>query len=149
MEDIVKIDRFQEIPRDGIFCDLMWADPIDNKTGEMKEFAKPNHLRGCSYFFGADSARYFLKKNKLLCILRAHEAQANGFKMHNWFGDKSFPAAITIFSAPNYCDFYNNKGAIMKIINNEIDIQQLVSEPHPYHLPEFKDAIHWSLPFLA
>lgn len=25
-----------------------------------------------------------------------------------------FPAVITIFSAPNYCDFYNNKGAVIK-----------------------------------
>jgi serine/threonine-protein phosphatase 2B catalytic subunit len=34
--------------------------------------------------------------------------------MHKWFGEDKFPAAITIFSAPNYCDFYNNKGAIIK-----------------------------------
>ena len=34
--------------------------------------------------------------------------------MHKWSGADKFPAVITIFSAPNYCDFYNNKGAVIK-----------------------------------
>ena len=33
--------------------------------------------------------------------------------MHRWPGS-DFPLVITIFSAPNYCDVYNNKGAIIK-----------------------------------
>jgi serine/threonine-protein phosphatase 2B catalytic subunit len=34
--------------------------------------------------------------------------------MHKWSGVDKFPSVITIFSAPNYCDFYNNKGAVIK-----------------------------------
>ncbi len=34
--------------------------------------------------------------------------------MYHWGGTKQFPTVITIFSAPNYCDFYNNKGAVIK-----------------------------------
>ncbi len=34
--------------------------------------------------------------------------------MHRWNGTSDFPVVITIFSAPNYCDVYNNKGAIIK-----------------------------------
>jgi hypothetical protein len=34
--------------------------------------------------------------------------------MYKWSSEK-FPAVITIFSAPNYCDFYNNKGAVIKL----------------------------------
>ena len=34
--------------------------------------------------------------------------------MHKWNGPTEFPVVITIFSAPNYCDVYNNKGAIIK-----------------------------------
>jgi hypothetical protein len=34
--------------------------------------------------------------------------------MYNWGSSKDFPTVITIFSAPNYCDFYNNKGAVIK-----------------------------------
>jgi diadenosine tetraphosphatase ApaH/serine/threonine PP2A family protein phosphatase len=73
------------------------------------------------FFFGleriieisADAATRFLEKNNLLTIIRAHEAQIEGFKMHKWSG-ADFPLVITIFSAPNYCDIYNNKGAVIK-----------------------------------
>ena len=34
--------------------------------------------------------------------------------MYKWKGKNEFPSVITIFSAPNYCDVYNNKGAVIK-----------------------------------
>ena len=34
--------------------------------------------------------------------------------MHTWNGNSEFPCVITIFSAPNYCDVYNNKAAVIK-----------------------------------
>lgn len=40
--------------------------------------------------------------------------------MYKWNGADKFPAVITIFSAPNYCDFYNNKGAVIKFEVNQI-----------------------------
>lgn len=92
----------------------MWADPVDNDTGKLESLTKSNDARGCSYYFGFELAKSFLHKNSLLSIIRAHEAQANGFKMYHWGGQKQFPTVITIFSAPNYCDFYNNKGAVIK-----------------------------------
>lgn len=33
LEDIKRIDRFKEPPRHGIFCDMLWADPVDNDDG--------------------------------------------------------------------------------------------------------------------
>ena len=92
----------------------MWADPVDNDTGKLDAIVKNNDVRGCSYFFGYELSKQFLQKNTLLSIIRAHQAQANGFKMYHWAGLKQFPTVITIFSAPNYCDFYNNKGAVIK-----------------------------------
>ncbi len=79
-------------------------------------------MRGCSYFFGLDATNRFLDKNHLLSIIRAHEAQIEGYKMHKWNGETDFPAVITIFSAPNYCDVYNNKGAFIKFENNTLNI---------------------------
>ena len=52
----------------------------------------------------------FLEKNKLLSIIRAHEAQDTGYKMYKKSRTTAFPALITIFSAPNYLDAYGNKG---------------------------------------
>jgi serine/threonine-protein phosphatase 2B catalytic subunit len=74
----------------------------------------PNDVRGCSFFFGYEAALEFLQKNHLLSIVRAHEAQLEGFKLHKANAGTGFPTVITIFSAPNYCDCYNNKGAVLK-----------------------------------
>ena len=79
-------------------------------------------MRGCSYFFGNEASKKFLSNNNLISIIRAHEAQLDGYKMHKW-GGKDFPMCITIFSAPNYCDVYNNKGAVIKFLNNTLNIQ--------------------------
>ena len=92
--------------------------------------AKVNDVRGCSYFFGAELTKNFFEKNKVLSIIRAHEAQAEGFKMYKWSGAEKFPAVITIFSAPNYCDFYNNKGAVIKFEVLKSNILEQFSE-HP------------------
>ena len=51
-------------------------------------------------------------------MVRAHEVQMNGYKLHQWNGPAEFPAVITIFSAPNYCDVYNNKAAVLRFENN-------------------------------
>ena len=37
----------------------------------------------------------------------------NGYKMHKWDGPMNFPYVITIFSAPNYCGYYENKAAVL------------------------------------
>ena len=86
LDDIKKIDRFKEIPKNGLFCDLVWADPIDNKNLASETLVKPNDVRGCSYFFGRELTKQFFEKNKMISVIRAHEAQAEGYKMYKWSG---------------------------------------------------------------
>jgi len=95
-----------------------------------------------------ESATRFLKQSSLLSIIRAHEAQLEGYKMHTLNPATNFPAVITIFSAPNYCDVYNNKGALLKFVKNTLNILQFNCSPHPYHLPNFMDVFAWSMPFV-
>ncbi|GAW79006.1 serine/threonine protein phosphatase 2B catalytic subunit A [Plasmodium gonderi] len=152
LNQICSFTRFQEPPRTGIFCDILWSDPIDEDKEEhtiQTESYFPNDVRGCSYFFGYNAATTFLEKNGLLSIIRAHEAQLEGYKMHQTNLKTGFPIVITIFSAPNYCDVYNNKGAVLKFDSNTLNIQQFNFSPHPYHLPNFMNLFTWSVPFVS
>lgn len=55
----------------------------------------------------------FLLNNNLLSIIRAHEAQDAGYRMYRKSQTTGFPSLITIFSAPNYLDVYNNKVSVV------------------------------------
>ena len=91
----------------------------------------------------------FLKKNNVLAIIRAHESLPDGYKMHRWNGPGEFPLVITVFSAPNYCDVYGNKGAVIKFETNTLNIQQYNASKHPYHLQNFMDVFSWSIPYVC
>ena len=73
LEDLRKVNRFHEPPKMGIFCDILWSDPIENDTGTLEGGWKGNEVRGCSWFFGVEAITKFLKKNHLLSLIRAHE----------------------------------------------------------------------------
>jgi serine/threonine-protein phosphatase 2B catalytic subunit len=105
----------------------MWADPTpDDNVHLMQEFTH-NTERDCSVYFGKVAANKFLEANSLISILRGHQVQQEGYKMHRFGGRRQsvigggagdsttnvmdFPSVITIFSAPNYCGSYDNRGA--------------------------------------
>lgn len=146
--EINKLQRVQEPPVSGALCDVLWSDPIDNQTGTMAHFFEPNDSRGCSYYYGYASISQFLKNNNLLSLIRAHEAQFEGFKAYLW-QKAIFPQVITLFSAPNYCGTYSNKGAIMKIQTNEMRIYQYNFTPKPDLMLHLGDAFTWSIPMLS
>jgi serine/threonine-protein phosphatase 2B catalytic subunit len=155
-------------------CDLLWSDPAEDygnekcsltlvATRRMSVPAKasavtstssaslflPNATRGCSYFYTYAAINDFLVRNQILSVIRAHEAQDIGYRMYKKSPDTGFPSLITMFSAPNYCDVYQNKAAIMKYENNVVNIRQFNCSPHPYWLPNFMNVFNWSLPFVG
>lgn len=165
-----QIDRFREPPTHGLMCDILWADPLEEFGQERtSDFFVHNHVRGCSYFFSYPAACSFLEKNNLLSVIRAHEAQDAGYRMYRKTKTTGFPSVMTIFSAPNYLDVYNNKAAVLKYENNVMNIRQFSTStryfgvedfldtntiavdctPHPYWLPNFMDVFTWSLPFVG
>ncbi|CAG8487403.1 10119_t:CDS:10 [Ambispora gerdemannii] len=150
LDDLRDINRFREPPTHGLMCDLLWADPLEEFGQEKNnECFLHNNVRGCSYFFSYHAACAFLEKNSLLSIIRAHEAQDAGYRMYRKTKTTGFPSVMTIFSAPNYLDVYNNKAAVLKYENNVMNIRQFNCTPHPYWLPNFMDVFTWSLPFVG
>ncbi len=84
--------------------------------------------------------------------------QIEGYKMHKWDGPSSFPYVITIFSAPNYCGYYENKASVLIIkVSSEIlppkqgnlSLKQYDENEPPYQLPDNLDVFSWSMPFLS
>lgn len=69
--DIDKIDRFIEPPLSGFLCDLLWADPMEDKEARKHKFSK-NKLRECSVTFGLEPVKEMLKKNGFISVIRAH-----------------------------------------------------------------------------
>ncbi|KAJ7197799.1 Metallo-dependent phosphatase-like protein [Mycena pura] len=150
LDDIRSIDRFREPPTTGLMCDILWSDPAEDfGTEKTSDSFLHNHVRGCSYFFTYNAACAFLERNNLLSIIRAHEAQDSGYRMYRKTRTTGFPSVMTIFSAPNYLDVYNNKAAVIKYENNVMNIRQFNFSPHPYWLPNFMDVFTWSLPFVG
>ncbi|OXH04181.1 serine/threonine-protein phosphatase 2B catalytic subunit A1 [Cryptococcus neoformans] len=150
LDDLRSINRFREPPTQGLMCDILWADPLEDFGSEKtNENFLHNHVRGCSYFFTYNAACQFLERNNLLSIIRAHEAQDAGYRMYRKTKTTGFPSVMTIFSAPNYLDVYSNKAAVLKYESNVMNIRQFNCTPHPYWLPNFMDVFTWSLPFVG
>jgi len=157
--EIQSLERHQETPREGPFCDLLWSDPFeeeeestpdtDDDEEKQTSWFGYNETRQCSYIYGVEAVKHFLTENNLTAVIRAHEAQVDGYKMHMINEKTGIPRVITIFSAPNYCDVYKNKAACLKFDNAVLNIKQFVDSPHPYYLPNFMDVFQWSLPFVA
>ncbi|XP_033886989.1 serine/threonine-protein phosphatase 2B catalytic subunit beta isoform-like isoform X4 [Acipenser ruthenus] len=150
LDDIRRLDRFKEPPAFGPMCDLLWSDPCEDFGNEKSpEHFIHNTVRGCSYCYSYPAVCDFLQTNNLLSVIRAHEAQDAGYRMYRKSQTTGFPSLITIFSAPNYLDVYNNKAAVLKYEKNVMNIRQFNCCPHPYWLPNFMDVFTWSLPFVG
>ncbi|KAF9012891.1 Metallo-dependent phosphatase [Hymenopellis radicata] len=146
LDDIRALDRFREPPTHGLMCDILWADPVEDfGTEKTTDSFVHNHVRAVRTF---SPACQFLERNNLLSIIRAHEAQDAGYRMYRKTKTTGFPSVMTIFSAPNYLDVYNNK-AVLKYESNVMNIRQFNCTPHPYWLPNFMDVFTWITDMLA
>jgi len=79
LEQLNQINRFREPPENSLLIDILWSDPVDDsKVQDSPNFAF-NENRGCSFTFGPQVTNNFLFTNKLVSIVRAHEAKLEGF----------------------------------------------------------------------
>lgn len=103
VDQIRLINRKMEIPREGVFCDLMWSDPDDIETWVIS-------CRGAGWIYGWKVVDEFNHINGLDLVCRAHQLVMDGFKY--WFKNKNL---ATVWSAPNYCYRCGNKASILKL----------------------------------
>lgn len=101
LDQIRTLDRRQEIPHEGSFCDLMWSDPEDIETWAVSP-------RGAGWLFGAKVTAEFNQINRLDLICRAHQLVQEGYKY--MFPDQSL---VTVWSAPNYCYRCGNVASVL------------------------------------
>jgi len=107
----------------GTAADLLWADP-------QTENGRTWSLRGVSKVFGPDITEAFLQLNNLDYIIRSHEVADEGYEIqHNG-------KCITVFSAPNYSGYYNNKGAYVVIDGKELKMKFVQFEGKTYVMNE-------------
>ncbi len=107
---------------------------MEDDEAVKKDFTE-NSERACSYKYGLDPVKKILDDNDFTLLIRAHQVQVQGYKMHYWETPQVLPSVITLFSAPNYCDVYKNKGAVIKLEGENFSIKNFEEVIHPYHLP--------------
>ena len=105
LDQIQEIDRFGEIPEEGLFSDLMWSDP----SPKVDEWAPSD--RGCTFLWGLAPVKKFLSDNNMAMVVRGHQVAKEGFN----FPFEPDHCVVTVFSATNYADEYRNKGCFMSI----------------------------------
>ena len=121
LNELKQINRFRDIPLEGLMCELLWNDPHD-LNGTMPS------QRGAGVYFGPDITEKFLRENNLKLLIRSHEVRNEGYSIE--VGGQT----ITVFSAPNYCDTVGNKGALIKYINGDLNNPYFIkfdASPHP------------------
>ena len=101
IEKINTINRNEELPNRGPFCDLTWSDPDEEAQWRV-------NARGAGYLFGERQVEEFLHLNGLNLVTRSHQLAQEGFE---WFFHNKL---ITVWSAPNYMYRSGNDASVMK-----------------------------------
>lgn len=103
IRDILEIDRYKDVPHEGIFCDILWSDPDHDIEG----FAESP--RGAGFLFGKDVLEGVLLANGLDRMYRSNTLHQDGF-------ERMFDGKLAnIWSAPNYCGRIGNRGVVLEL----------------------------------
>ena len=87
-----------------MLCDLLWSDPSENPDDGWE----PND-RGISFVFGTKIVEDYCDKYDIDLVCRAHQVVDEGYE---FFANQRM---VTVFSAPNYCNEYDNSGGILSV----------------------------------
>jgi serine/threonine-protein phosphatase PP1 catalytic subunit len=105
LDEIRQIHQPVEVPEEGLLCDLLWSDPDpDVDDWDINDC-------GTSYIFGTAALQEFLDTFDFDLVCRAHQAVMGGYE----FPFLEEQGIVTVFSAPNYCYEFQNKGAVLQV----------------------------------
>jgi diadenosine tetraphosphatase ApaH/serine/threonine PP2A family protein phosphatase len=93
-----------------MILDALWSDPTDNDQ-VLGVHVSPRGKNTCR--FGPDRVQDFNRRNRLKLIIRAHECVQHGYE---YFAAGQL---LTVFSATNYCNQYNNDGAMVVLVKDD------------------------------
>jgi diadenosine tetraphosphatase ApaH/serine/threonine PP2A family protein phosphatase len=96
--------------RDRVILDALWSDPTDNDS-VLGVHCSPRGKNTCR--FGPDRVQDFNLRNGLKLLIRAHECVQHGYE---YFAHGQL---LTVFSATNYCNQYNNDGAMVVLVKDD------------------------------
>jgi diadenosine tetraphosphatase ApaH/serine/threonine PP2A family protein phosphatase len=96
--------------QDRMILDALWSDPTDNDN-VLGVQSSPRGKNTCR--FGPDRVQDFNQRNGLKLIIRAHECVQHGYE---YFAAGQL---LTVFSATNYCNQYNNDGAMVVLVKDD------------------------------
>lgn len=105
LQQIRDLKRPIDLEDSELVNDLLWSDPAESGDGWQE------NSRGTSCTYGLDVVTQFLSKNRLDLLCRGHQLVMDGYD----FPFKGSQSVITIFTAPNYCEEYQNAGALLQI----------------------------------
>uniref|UniRef100_A0A0K0G3R2 Serine/threonine-protein phosphatase n=1 Tax=Strongyloides venezuelensis TaxID=75913 RepID=A0A0K0G3R2_STRVS len=104
IDQLLTINRYEEVPMSGPLCDLLWSDPDEDLHSNYSV-----NTRGAGWLFGRKVVDKFCHNNDVTLICRSHQLVNEGFKL-------SFDGQLcTVWSAPNYCYRCGNKASILQI----------------------------------
>lgn len=98
------------MPEKGLLCDLLWSDPATGPqayTSGVRTRGWGKNDRGTSHVFSEKIVTEFNKKHELDLVVRGHQIMEDGYEFFANMG------LVTVFSAPNYCNEFDNDGAML------------------------------------
>ncbi|KRZ97775.1 Serine/threonine-protein phosphatase PP1 isozyme 1 [Trichinella sp. T8] len=104
----------------GFLIDLLWSDP----SYECEHWVRSN--RGAGHLFSPEMVYEFCRKMDIDLIARAHQVVSDGFE---FFAENHL---VTIFSAPNYCQVYDNCAAVL-MVDGEMRCSIIRLKPNAAH----------------
>lgn len=102
LDQIQELERFREIPSDGLLTDLLWSDPDQSDKYGLSP-------RGAGVSFTAEEVKKFSQTNGISHILRSHQVCMDGYQVL-WNDTLS-----TIWSAPDYLHRTRNVAAFCEV----------------------------------